>query len=158
MTWFYLDCQNVSKYTLFTSYIHDFSLNLGEGKFSTKTHLFAPCRTRTFSIFLQSILERNVRNIIAFKFTGRKTTFCRNIENIYRVVVSCRTCWWLPRVTLVVGFGFLPQIGKILGRWCAPTNAISHSLNVDRMVFLLWDGGDTSTLYAVVKVVWMFCT
>ena len=58
--------------------------------------------------------------------------------------------WWLIGVTLVVGFGFLPQI---LGPWQGPMNALCCSVNVDGVVILLGGGGDTSTLHVVTKLV-----
>ena len=46
-------------------------------------------------------------------------------------------------VTLMVGFGFLPQkFEPVMG----PTNAFCCSVNVDGVVILLGDGRDTATL------------
>ena len=59
------------------------------------------------------------------------------------------------RVTLVVDWWFLP---KILGLWWGPTKAIYRSVNTDRAIILFAGGGDTWTLFWVIKLVWTFCT
>ena len=48
----------------------------------------------------------------------------------------------------MVGLVFLPR----------PTKAFCRSVNADWVGILLADGGDTSTLHVVTKLVWTFCT
>ena len=59
---------------------------------------------------------------------------------------SLESPWWFVPT-------FYPKI--LGGRW-GHMNVTSHFVNVDRVVVLLGGGGDTSTLHAVIKLVWAF--
>ena len=68
----------------------------------------------------------------------------QSIYHIRRVLHG--SIWWLPRITLVVAFGFLPQNFE---RWQGPTN--------DTLSFYecRLSGGDTQILPLVTKFLWI---
>ena len=72
----------------------------------------------------------------------------------YMYIHSVKVNRWLIGVTLVVG-SFCP---KILGPWWGPMKTFCSSVNADGMGIVLVDGGDTSTLHVITKLVQPFST